>query len=562
MREVLRRLLPAEGTSPLALGIFFPIGVLLIVLAAPVTLDASGVSVPLWWLVAVAVQGAFSAIVLAARARGWVAGPIIFAAGFVRGIVPPLCAPALLGIDVAIADVLLAGLTSGVACLLWLGVIGNVLRARADYRREYADLARQAAQMRALSDNDVAGLDPAMLQEWAAVRQRLQRTSDRIRRALDEGRLDSSDMVNTARVIQTTVDEEIRPLSHRLWLESPPEPPSLGARWILTESLRPWRPPILVILMVTAPLLLLGAIRAAGLDVALTVTALIGVAIVVWLGASSVLALLLPRHQLAIGIAASALMPVVLAAVSIGVGEGLLQLPANDAGAIVIAIISTAIALSVIIVRRILLERQLLLDALSRSIDADAVRLMAAWLHEQSARTRWGEHLHQSVQSELSAVATMLHVASSDPDALQRSAAIEDAAQRVMRIARTEPALPLGEHPADAIRRAVQSWAGLVTIEVHLDDCTADQLAPWEMAALAVPEALANSVRRGGARWVSVSVRETAAALEVEVIDDGHLDPAAAPGVGSAWLDRHVPGRWSRERVGERTILRMSIPSA
>ena len=561
MREVLRRLLPAEGSSPLALGIFFPIGVLLIVLAAPVTLDASGVSVPLWWLVAVAVQGAFSAIVLAARTRGWVAGPIIFAAGFVRGIVPPLCAPALLGIDVVTADVLLAGLTSGVACLLWLGVIGNVLRARADYRREYADLARQAAQMRALSDHDVAGLDPAMLQEWAAVRQRLQRTSDRIRRALDEGRLDSSDMVSTARVLQTTVDEEIRPLSHRLWLESPPEPPSLGARWILTESLRPWRPPILVILMVTTPLLLLGAIRAAGLDVALTVTALIGVAIVVWLGASSVLALLLPRHQLAIGIAASALMPVVLAAVSIGVGEGLLQLPANDAGAIVIAIISTAIALCVIVVRRILLERQLLLDALSRSIDADAVRLMAAWLHEQSARTRWGEHLHQSVQSELSAVATMLHVASSDPDALQRSAAIEDAAQRVMRIARTEPALPLGEHPADAIRRAVQTWAGLVAIEVHLDDCAADQLAPWEMAALAVPEALANSVRRGGARWVSVSVRESPESLEVEVIDDGHLDSAATPGVGSAWLDRHVPGHWSRERDGGRTVLRMSIPA-
>jgi len=561
MRNVLRRLLPAECSSPLALGIFYPIGVLLIVLAAPVTLDSSGVSVPLWWLVAVAVQGAFSAIVLAVHKCGWVGGPVIFAAGSARGIVPPLCAPALLDIDVVTTEVLLAGLTSGVACLLWLGVIGNVLRARADYRREYADLARQAAQMRALRDNDVAGLDPAILGEWTAVRQRLQGTSDRIRRALGEGPLDASDMVSTARVIQSTVDEEIRPLSHRLWLESPPEPPSLGLRWILTESLRPWRPPIMVILLITLPLLLLGAVRAAGLDVALTVTALIGVAIVVWLGASRTLAVLMPHHQLAIGIATSALMPVVLVAVSIGIGEGLLGLPANDAGAAVIAIISTAIVLSVIVVRRILLERQLMLAALARSIDADAVRLMASWLHEQSARTRWGQHLHQSVQSELSAVATMLHVASSNPDALQRSAAIEDAAQRVMRIARTEPALPPSEHPAEAIKRAVQSWAGLVDIEVRLDDCSDDQLAPWELAALAVPEALANSVRRGGARWVSVSVRETAAALEVEVIDDGQLDPAARPGVGSAWLDRHVPGRWSRERHGDRTVLRVSIPS-
>lgn len=560
MRGVLSRLLPAECGSPLALGIFFPIGVLLIVLAAPVTLDSSGVSVPLWWLVAVAVQGAFSALVLAARARGWAVGPVVFAAGFGRGVVPPLCAPALLGIDVVAGDNLLAGLTSAVACLLWLGVIGNVLRARADYRREYADLARQAAQMRALSDNDVAGLDPAILQEWAAVRQLLQGTSERIRRALDEGRLDAADMASAARIIQSTVDEEIRPLSHRLWLETPPEPPSLGVRWILTESLRPWRPPITWILLVTLPLLLLGAIRAAGLSVALTVTALIGSTVVVWLGASRALALLLPGHQLAIGISTSVLMPVVLVAVSIGVGEGLLGLPANDAGAVVIAVISTAIALGVIIVRRILLERQLLLDALARSIDADAVRLMAAWLHEQSARTRWGEHLHQSVQSELSAVATMLHVASSEPDALRRSAAIEDAAQRVTRIARTEPALPPGEHPVEAITRAVQGWAGLVDVELHLDDCSADRLASWELAARAVPEALANSVRRGGARWVSVSVRETPESLEVEVIDDGHLDPAAAPGVGSAWLDRHVPGRWSREREGDRTVLRMSIP--
>lgn len=560
MRGVLRRLLPVECGSPLALGIFAPIGVLLIVLAAPVTLDASGVRSPLWWLMALAVQGAFSAIVLSARARGWAVGPVVFAAGFGRGIVPALCAPALLGIDVVAGDILLAGLTSGVACILWLGVIGNVLRARADYRREYADLARQAAQMRALSDNDVAGLDPLILQEWAAVRQRLQGTSERIRRALDEGRLDAADMTSAARIIQSTVDEEIRPLSHRLWLETPPEPPSLGVRWILTESLRPWRPPITWILLVTLPLLLLGAIRAAGLSVALTVTALIGSTVVVWLGASRALALLLPGHQLAIGISTSVLMPVVLVAVSIGVGEGLLGLPANDVGAVVIAVISTAIALGVIIVRRILLERQLLLDALARSIDADAVRLMAAWLHEQSARTRWGEHLHQSVQSELSAVATMLHVASSEPDALRRSTAITDAAQRVTRIARTEPALPLDEHPVESITRTVQGWAGLVDVELHLDDCSADRFAAWQLAALAVPEALANSVRRGGARWVSVRVRESPGALEVEVIDNGHLDPAAAPGVGSAWLDRHAPGRWSREREGDRTVLRMSIP--
>lgn len=550
-----------ECGSPLALGIFAPIGVLLIVVAAPVTLDASGIRSPLWWLLAIAVQGAFSAVVLASRARGWAIGPVIFSAGFARGVVPPLCAPTLLGIDVVAGDILLAGLTSGVACILWLGVIGNVMRARAEYRREYADLARQAAQMRALSDNDVAGLDPMTLEEWAAVRQRLQGTSERIRRALDEGRLDAADMASAARIIQSTVDEEIRPLSHRLWLETPPEPPTLGVRWILTESLRPWRPPITWILLVTLPLLLLGAIRAAGLSVALTVTALIGATIAVWLGASRALAVLLPRHQLAIGVLTSALMPVVLVVVSIGVGEGLLGLPADDSGAVVIAVISTAIALSVIIVRRILLERQLMLDALARSIDADAVRVMAAWLHEQSARTRWGEHLHQSVQSELSAVATMLHVASSEPNARRRSAAIEDAAQRVTRIARTEPSLPPGEHPVEAIRRTVQGWAGLVNVELHLDDCSADRLAAWELAALAVPEALANSVRRGGAHWVSVSVRESPEGLEVEVTDDGHLEPAAAPGVGSAWLDRHVPGRWSRERDGDRTVLRMSIPS-
>ena len=559
MRELIRRLLPAESGSPLALGIFAPIGVLLIIVAAPVTLDASGVLSPLWWPMAVGVQGVFSAIVLVGRRRGWTIGLVIFVGGFARGVVPSLCAPVLLGIDVLSTDVLLAGLTSGVACLLWLSVIGSVLRARIDYRREYAALARQAAQMRAFSDNDVAGLDPKMLQEWAAVRQRLQGASERIRRALDEGRLDAAGMTSAARIIQSTVDEEIRPLSHRLWLETPPEPPSLGVRWILTESLRPWRPPITWILVVALPLLLLGAIRVAGLDVAVTVTALIGASIAAWLGTSRALAVLLPRHQLAIGVVTSALMPVVLVAVSIGVGEGLLQLPANDAGAVVIAVISTAIALSVLIVQRILLERQLLLDALARSIDADAVRVMSTWLHEQSARTRWGEHLHQSVQSELSAVATMLHLASSEQDPRRRSAAIEEAARRVARIAHTEPGLPPGEHPVDAIERAVRAWEGLVEVQAHLDDYSPERAGAWQLAALAVPEALANSVRRGGARSVHVSIRESPDGLDVEVSDDGRVDPSAAPGMGSAWLDRHLPGRWTRVREGTQTVLRMGI---
>lgn len=560
--RTLRRLLPPESVSPGALGIFAPIGVLLVVLAAPVTLEASGVDSLLWWVMAIAVQGAFSAVVLLTRRVAPRRGLVIFAAGVARGAVPPLCAPVLLGTEVAGLDVALAGLTSGVACLLWLGVIGHVLRARSDYRREYADLVRHAAQMRALQDNDVAGLDPLMLEKWSAVRQHLQGTSDRIRRARDEGRIGTEDMATAARLIQRSVDEEIRPLSHRLWLDAPPEPPSLGVHRILTESLRPWRPPVLWILAVTLPLLLLGATRAAGIDVALTITALIGLAIALWLGFSRLLAVLLPAHQLAVGAGASVLMPVALVAVSLGVGEGLLGLPADDAGALVIAVISTAIALSVIIVRRVLLERQLILDALARSIDADAVQVMASWLHEHSARTAWGEHLHQSVQSELSAVATMLHVASVDPDVLRRSEAIEDAAQRVARIARADPALAVQDDPVEVITRAAQAWAGIIDVELHLDECSAEARAAWALAALAVPEALANSVRRGGAHHVRVSVRESPIALEIEVRDDGHLTDTGGHGVGSAWLDRHAPGRWSRTRESDQTVLRISIPTA
>ena len=166
----------------------------------------------------------------------------------------------------------------------------------------------------------------------------------------------------------------------------------------------------------------------------------------------------------------------------------------------------------------------------------------------EQERARWARELHDETLQELAALKMLLASARRTDDAGQRQAMLEQAAERIDVAVRAlrglitdlRPAAldELGLEPAlEALASRVTQSSGLaveLTVDFAFDSGRESSRLASELEDAIyriVQEALANVVKHAGASHVSVAVRESAEAVEVEIRDDGAgFDPAQAAG--------------------------------
>jgi signal transduction histidine kinase len=98
------------------------------------------------------------------------------------------------------------------------------------------------------------------------------------------------------------------------------------------------------------------------------------------------------------------------------------------------------------------------------------------------------------------------------------------------------------------LQSIADAWQGIIEVRVELEDGLLS--GPSTRLALdVIEECVANAARHSSASEVDVSIRSTAAGLEVHVRDNGTpFTTSSAPGMGSDWMLRISAGRMTTSR--------------
>lgn len=565
VRWFVRSVFTTAALSNIALLIWAPLPIISAIVLMPYGIPASD---PSAWLLAVGVQVLFAGLVVIGRAitknragthpRAVVVA-VIVVAGAIRGAALLWGSAVIGGVNPAPLDVMLRAINSAVVALLALGLIGVAVQFTRDYRRDYEQLRDRAMRLQREVVAPTPSLSDATIASWIGVQTSLQSTAQAARDELSGAHVSSRSLNAAAEVISDALTHHVRPISHGLWAGTSDSPPRLRADLVAWDALRPWRPPVMTIAFLTGFVTAISAVNRVGVVPGLTAAALITLAVIVVLAASSLTGRRFPSSRV-VGIVTVVLMPPFIVASAVMISEEILGTTPDVVGSIVLAFSITIGIGGTVFLRRVTAEREALLAALQARIDAQALDVLSKRVESDTWGKSLGTFVHHSVQSELTALRMQLIEAAANDDDAQRDAARTDALARFDRLLALQPPWVHQRSGREVVSEVARAWAGIARVDVTLTDAGTDD--QWSIVGQLVEESVANAVRAGGARRVHVDVTASDdASLLVTIQDDGRgVEVSVDPGLGTWWLDQIAPDAWERlgSPAGTQLIVRVS----
>ena len=516
------------------------------------------------WLLAVAVSQALFAIVIVGMRMLRREGPPLFVActlavaGAVRGIAIAFGVQVQQGQSFSASELITRTANSMVISVLGVALIGGTLAWLAQYRGEYQVLVDRAVALERMRGGEDR-VDLKVLETWTTVKLALNDALERARQELTAPAT-AEGLESASALIAATVNVELRPVSQAMWTEPAPTKQRLRIRAFFADTLRTWRPPVLVILAFYVVVIGIGALVRIGWadGGAFIARYVIAVGVILWI--SKVLAAQFRGHAALIAVVTLIMLPLVLLLADLWVVKGILGAPLDAIGDVTIAMQTPVTVLFISTAVSTFRDRPRILGELQQRIDVDVVSIMT----RQSDVRQLGLYIHHSVQSELSAIAMQLHEAALTEDAQTRDAVSSSVLGRLQRFQSIDAATPpwLGRAGGnERINEVIAAWAGIMTIHVALPDEHECRLDQWHVAAQVIEEALANAARHGDASEVSIQ-GVVGSELTLVISDNGtsrgQLD-VIRPGIGSQWLEYVAPGEWSLVRTSTGATLTVAI---
>lgn len=488
----------------------------LAVSAGATTVPASDRGATLAWLGASLVAQIAAGIVLTVgwwsshRAR-WTRSHVIVTlmlAYATRGAVMTVIATSLGQVDTT--SPVMRVMASMVNMTVWCLLAGAAWQARADY---YRGLERALARVSTLRRRTPSRSEPPP---------DVDRTRERLLEILDRSELEEPRV--WARALQSAIESDLRPLSHRLARR----PSTMRQQAVKVRQLlwRASRQPLPIPLI--AVLLGLFAFTNSVIRYGVTPGIIGATAYAVLLVAVIVVDGVLRRGTRSALLANSVsvvLLVLVVPIVMFAIPDALVPQEDDAASLISLGIGAAVIIVSVVVLQSAVDLSRVTLGELTEQLDALDVAFEIEWRERMSSRQQWALQLHNDVQAQLTAVRLEASRTASAPD----PAHIERARQLVSRGLVADRI-----DPVDDLRRAIRSWSGLITIDLEVTDdvveCGTD-LAPLCSFA---QEAISNAVRHGGASRVTVTLESPDGWPRCTVSDNGAgLSPVpSAVGLG------------------------------
>lgn len=399
---------------------------------------------------------------------------------------------------------------------LWTLLVGAGWEARAQYRRELRAAGQRLSQVRT-GGAGVADSDVALALEVSSVQRDLSNLLEQY---------DGTEVDAWAASLQRAIDDDLRPLSHRLAAASR-QPLSRRMRlrqilWRAGQQRVSWIPILVILLLSTTTnsLLRYPASEAFVIIVMYTLVLLPTVGVIAVLGLSSVPRLVVNALAL---VTIAVVVPVGLAAIV----ESLLPRQPDPLAPTGLALASLTVIVVAAIVQSAVAIARVNLKTINDELDALDLVIEGHWRSRTSASGQTAEYLHNIVQSRMTAVRIEASASTSslDPDLLAQ-------AQRMV-----VDAVGLSRHQADPVQeleQAVLAWAGVITVDLHLDERLPRDDARVARLASFAQEAIANAVRHGEATEVEVWLWCEGERIVCRVRDNGIWATPAGSGIGLA----------------------------
>lgn len=439
-------------------------------------------------------------------------------------------------------------LNSVVTTLIWLGLSSILVEGNRRYQRRYRAIINQVliANMRSS-----ASLDPSfalVARDLSKIQVRLQATYSKSQEGLSNPVTASS----AAREIREQIDSALNPLSHRLWLNSIYEYPKLKIFPLLSQATKNLHFPLEMLMLIYGITTVFnysvtfgiqkGLIRAlAGIACLLILEIVRRAVIAKWQKIRNVINL---TYLIFIGLLVNLSSTISTDALEFGNFLPYYMILAPEVGGLMIVISAVYLAAT---------DREEILKSLKGQVDSTNALLHLSNVSNSAGNVQLASYLHNSLQSELSSIASQLERVAENP----KSGEVDEILERFSAIVNrsmSEDLLNYLEVPEARYSRILKSWVDIAEISDEIDLKIFNDNDRSTLFVQLIQEAISNAVRKGGAKSIHISAGYSADVLRVAIRNDGEFDPSTKKGMGHQWIERFAVSDW-KISADERGIL-------
>jgi hypothetical protein len=440
-------------------------------------------------------------------------------------------------------------LTSIFNVFVWLGFSSLVIENHRGFIRRYRAML---TQILILKLRNSSGLEPG----YAYIESHILQMQTRLKNSIAEIRstTDTSGAETAlAEKFRKEIDEELKPLNQRLWVKSAYSPPSLRFKEVLTTACIELKFNFHLTVWIFSGILVFNTIVLIGPTESLSYGCLSYFSFYsfnklrIWLVQkfSEKLVLLNAVFLTFIGFGVGFFSTVIL---------DFLGFSHSYSAALLIAPILPVLIVTVSFIQLALSDRETLMEILSsqsRNLNEDYL--------ERLNRGNAASYLHNSLQSELSSLAIQLDSISQNPDPL-RSEVVSQKIDSFISRSRREDFRDFLETPDFRLKRIIESWEGIASIDLSLDPRVLEDPSRASLVVQLIQESVANAIRSGYANKIEIAGAFDREVIKITVSDNGRAPIGNSKrGVGSEWIDSIAVTEWKLERSDSGSVLTVEL---
>jgi signal transduction histidine kinase len=353
--------------------------------------------------------------------------------------------------------------------------------------------------------------------------------------------------------LRKEVEEQLKPLSQRLWVKSIFDPPAVRFGSSTRTAIKDLKLRFHLIAVIYVVVIILNTFLLTGPTVAISYGALTYVFFFI----SNQLRKGVSR-RLGLHVAKTNVIFVVSVGFIVNLGStyvlDLLGLSHSYSAAILIAPTLSVLIIAASFIELALADRQTLIEILTRETRTQDHEYL-----DRASRGKAASYIHNSLQSELTSLVIQLDSVAANPDPI-RSKIIMEKVESFISRSRSEDFKNYLETPELRLNRVAQSWEGIAAIKIAIDKKVyVDQVRASLMVQL-IEESVANAVRSGRATKVDISAEFSLDSLKITVRDNGKVPIRnIKKGFGSNWIDSIAISHWALEETDSGRTLTVEI---
>ena len=363
-------------------------------------------------------------------------------------------------------------------------------------------------------------------------------------RLKDEG---SDNLRDVAELLKSNINLQLRPLSRRIWLRSLSEYPVIRYQQMLRDSVRylQFSSPLFILIMLVLALLDNFFIRSLSESIIRTVTFLIPLIAV----------LKLPKNK---STSLNCLFLVTLGIVPIFVSEYfsfLLGFEGSWTATVLVTLVAPAVLVVLSFFQLTQRDHNLIIDLLQNYELAD--------FHTESKGIDLGErnlasYIHNSLQSELLALAGQLEEAANTQDHEKSSQILQKVSSLINR-SFVDDFKKFSESPLDRLQTIQNSWKGLLDVQIDIPEDLLQSPEKNSVIVQTIEEFATNSYRHGQATAIAIRAEADKSGVKLLLQSNGKRKVPAQRGLGTEWLDQIALTPWKLQSSRNGTTLEITI---